>query len=1049
VKKDESMRKVWSQRVVKGFLALLVASIFPLFIAVSSASAGTTPPTTTPAATTGATTLCPTSTASSVAASTTASNYLPANRWLGSLGTTHTDLSLGFNIGNDIAYAQRSGLISPLMSAGDTEWGLGVSSTEFANNFCISSSVGTAVDSASAAFDNALVRGNIIVIVVIVALVALLISRIRGSGKGLLSSLFRIVVVVAIFTLMINASSATTATNPDPTFSPAWILNTVYGTVSAITSKPTELMAAAVSGIGANGGGQALGDPLNCYYYNEALVDTYSGAAGGVSAADGGSAGVGSNYAAVPIALNTLWEGLAVPTYVEEQFGSSNNFGLLSYCHLLEQNAGIRPRYQAQMESAAIALSESPSLAGTYDQSSGAVSGGILGSTGSSSSSSLAWNGAISPQTQDESMVGWAACQTNASTDMPMEWDVQSGGLISPSEWTQVDNSVTPSGSAAVAADDCQAFFETPVHDNGGTTYGTPTVMAGGIANSDYSVFNWWAATPANIESDTSGTVPSGLTVDGAPASTINGEQYGAGIADYLNNLHGTSNVSAETAALLFLFSSTIIMLVFFGLSIALLISKIALLLLLLMLPIMLIFMLLPFANSEGKFLMMAKKTLSLVIFSTCVGLVLSVIAGISSMLATVGSALTGPGSIFALLWIGLCPLVSIYIIHMFFKKVLKAPSPFKPSSVMGYAASAGTLGAIGGAELESHWAKARRMAGNYASNNGVPGAGAIAGRRGGGRHRRGGMSGGGRGGSGSGAGKAGEHDAGSGAPSGDSDTGGTPTGGDTTTEGLAATQAAAGVEGATAGGRGTTKVSAAARAKNFSAAARAKMSKRDAEGATHRVAGAKDTAKAVGSRLVNGAKYVGPHPLEAMRGKSVMGKVAVAGRKSAKYAAIGTVGLAMAPVGAGVLGLGAIAAGAVGAAAVGRKLHTRRHGITKPDRSVRQPSVLTPDDQGPTTSPDGRYTTADDAHVLSPDEVDATNRRLNEWQTPTSRTVHVETGGETPTREPVDPRERSSGNPLDPDVAPARQDDDARREADNEEFNRRADHFFDEMNES
>lgn len=1010
-----------TERVGRSFLGLFLAAFFSVAIALPASGA------TVPTKTTGATALCPQSNLSSSVSQNAASNYLPANRWLGALGVTHTDLSLGFNISNDIAYAQRNGLISPLMSIGNAEWGLGISSTEFANNFCIQSSIGTAIDSASAKFDTALKDGNIAVIIAVIALVALLVGRIRGRGKSLVGGLMRIIVVLAVFSIMLNASANATPQNPEPAGSPSWLLNAIYGTVNTVTSKPTELMASAMSGVGVNNGGQVMGDPLNCYYYNEVLVDTYDGSKGGISAANGGSAGVGSNYASVPVALNTLWEGLAVPTYVEEQFGNNNNFGTLMYCHLLEQNAGIRPRYQAQIQNAAIALSTHPSLSGAYNQSTGTVSGGILGTPLASSASALAWNGAISNPTQDESIVGWAACQTNSTNDTPMEWDVQDGAIISPSEWTTVVNNQTPMTgrtTKTVEPQDCQAFFETPVHANGGTTYGTPTVMGSGSkANSDYSIFNWNPATPANIASATSGSsVSVPFTIGGLSATTINGSQYGAGVADFLNNIHGTSNTNAEAAAMLFVLSSTVITVVFFGLSMALLISKIALLLLLLMLPIMLLFMLLPFANSDGKFLAMAKKTLSLVIFSTSVGLVLSVIAGISAMLAAVGSALAGPGSIFALLWVGVCPLVSIYIIHMFFKKVIKAPSPFKPSGMAGYAASATTLGAIGGAELGSHWEKVRRMGVKAMTPQRLGGTrpgSSVDGER---RSRRGNMSGGGRstptteGAPTGGAPGAPATPGAPGAPevagaAGGTSSTGAEAGSPPTSAQDAATVTEAGGSAALGGSTMTRREAVREKLKDFATSAQSRFNARDESGDTHRVKGAKDTARSAAKKLVRGARYVAPHPLEGLHGMSVRQKVHTVAKRSAKYAAIGAVGLAAAPATASVAALAAGSSLVIAAVAAKRKLRDHRLGVTSPSPSVNPLAPDTPDDsvgdeskevdpstQGPqterSTEPKPRYS----GHW----EGEGADRHIVYDEEPTPRTIDVDTES-GPTVRPAD----------------------------------------------
>lgn len=976
-------------------LSFFLGTVFSLSLATTASAATTT------STSTGASAICSPSKTTGVSPAQAASNYLPANRWLGALSTTHTDLSLGFNIGNDIAYAQRSGLISPLMSIGNAEWGLGISSTEFANNFCIQSTVSGALDSTAAKFDSALFSSGIIVIIIVIAILALLISKFRRGGPGTLSGLVKIVAVAAIFTLMIGSSSSVTPSNPNPMWSPSWILNTTYGAINSVISVPALGIDKAVSDIGINNGGQVTSDPLNCLYYEQALVDTYSGTKGGISAANGGVTGVTASYAAVPVSLNSLWEGLAVPTYVEEQLGGSNNFGSLTYCHLLEQNAGISPRNQLQLTNAGIAVAvtpgangrtpsglTNPSLVGTY--SNGTVNGGILGgASGTASATSLAWNGAVTNASQDESMVGWAACQTNSTSDQPMEWDIQSGNQVSKSEWTMVGNTTEPAGGSVsstatsgggkgkpvVGAADCQAFFETPALADGGTTYGTPMVMASGVANSDYSVFNWNAATPANIASDTSGLNITGIT------GMTSGAQYGSGVADYLNNLHGTSNATAEAAAFLFVLSSTIITAVFFGLSLALIISKVALLILMMVLPIMLIFMLLPFANSEGKFVLMAKKTLSLIIFSTSVGLVLSIVSGISSMLASVGSDVAGPGSIFALLFTGLSPLVAVYVIHMFFKKVIKAPSPFTPKGMMGYAASAATMGAIGGAELEHHFSRAGRMKDNMLEKSGlgVLSKNPNAGRPGfsyGHQGRRGGMGGEDHKSS-TGPAVDGTNTSDPSPPTGDTPVSGAPSTGDTPISGAPPTGDASSAIPTVplvpdAGGKTEPlHVEPVGESNGPSASSSSSVPGDVPPADSDPAAGTADspsptetnepepdpaprrTVRAASEKLLKGIKYIGPHPLEEMRRKvnvngqevnkySKVGKVKVGVKKAAKYGAIGAVGLAALPAaGVGLAGYAAIAGGAMAAGAVGRKLHLRRN----PDLGVRQDSTAARED--------------------------------------------------------------------------------------------------------
>jgi len=94
------------------------------------------------------------------------------------------------------------------------------------------------------------------------------------------------------------------------------------------------------------------------------------------------------------------------------------------------------------------------------------------------------------------------------------------------------------------------------------------------------------------------------------------------------------------------------------------------------------------------------KHTLSLIIFATCAALLLSVIALVTELVAGLGIAIAGPGSVIAILWIAIAPLAAVFAIHHFFRKVLKAPSPFKPSAALAYGAAAGGFAGAGVASL-------------------------------------------------------------------------------------------------------------------------------------------------------------------------------------------------------------------------------------------------------------------------------------------------------------------------------------------------------------
>ena len=145
-----------------------------------------------------------------------------------------------------------------------------------------------------------------------------------------------------------------------------------------------------------------------------------------------------------------------------------------------------------------------------------------------------------------------------------------------------------------------------------------------------------------------------------------------------------------------------------------------------------------------------------------------------------------------------------------------------------------------------------------------------------------------------------------------------------------------------------TRRGAAREKLRDFAQAAKSRFDARDESGETHRVRGSKETARTAAKKLVRGAKYVAPHPLEGLKGKTVVQKVHTVAKRSAKYAAVGAVAVAALPATAGVAtlaGLGGLTVAAVGAR---RKLRDRRLGVNQPSR-VPNPLAADPPD-GATT---------------------------------------------------------------------------------------------------
>lgn len=598
-----------------------------------------------------------------------ANNYLPANRWSGAISDQHTRLSSGFlGVGDIGQVVQRNVFVGGATAIGASEWKLGINATELASQFCFANSVGNAANSLAGTLGKAIENSGIITLLVVIAIVMAIWRLSRGQQRQW-GKVIKLLVIVGIFFALVTAaaSAGTKPTSKPPSFSPGGLIDSVYGAVSNLANAPTQAVSQAAS--------NAIGtthtttvahqDPLDCYWYTNELVNKYKSAYG-----------TGGESYSVPLGLNAMWEQAAIPAYTTEQFGSGNNFGSLVYCHLLEDQAGIRPLTQMSIE-----------------RTTGKTAG-----FPPTKPSSNAWGG-TSSTTVDDSMVAWAACQSPSSAPLtPTEWDLVTGKQLGESEWTMVKNPGQRSGGTQIKSGDCKIWWTVKASTSAGSgsvttspfTTGNPSNWTADASNPLKSPFNW---------STNSGNITSATNAIETKPEITGVVIPGNGIANYLNTLHGTTNGDAEAMAVVFLLASTVIMVVFLILSAALMIAKLSLLVSMILLPVMLLLALFP-GSLASRLPGYLKHLLSLIIFATCAGLLLSLVALITALVADIGVAAGGQGSIVSLIWVAISPIAAVVIIHHFFKRVLKAPSPFTPNAALAYGAAAGGFAGGAGAGL-------------------------------------------------------------------------------------------------------------------------------------------------------------------------------------------------------------------------------------------------------------------------------------------------------------------------------------------------------------
>ncbi|MHB8318084.1 MAG: hypothetical protein ACYDEP_02460 [Acidimicrobiales bacterium] len=597
-------------------------------------------------------------------------NYLPMIRWSNAVTSQHTDLSVGITTLNQLpGVIERDGIVSGLNGISQSEWTLSTNLVELSQRFCIADSTGFQVDNIVGKLWKAISGGIngpvLLTALALIVIVSALWNASRGKPKPWNKAL-KFLVILGLLSAMGAGAAASTIDakgNYVPgTLSPGWVITNTFNIISTVGNSVSSAVAQVNQSPLSLPSKVKNVDPLTCAQYTQQLVtdyqNTYSPNA--------------TLAASVPESLNGLWMQSTIPTFVDEQFGMDNNFGPLVYCRLLEDESGIPPATQMRISQTA-----NPVLTNTSPKT---------------ISQALAWN-TTSNQTIDESVIGWAACQSPGASLVPSEWDLSNGTQIYPPEWTKVVNPDNNQGMT-IQKVDCQLWWGAKGF-GGACGYGCNipvSAMNNSAINPAKSAF-YWPNDPSGIQqaADNAGQ-NNQLTGGQGPV--------GAGVNNFLSNFHGTTSTSAVITAYIYLLSSTGVAVVFIILALAILLAKLALLVSMLLMIFVVLAALMP-GGSPDKIAAFGKHLLGLILFVTCGSLLVSLIAVLTSLIVAAGTGLVGNYNIMSILWVGLSPLGAIILVHHFFKKVLKAPSPFKPSSALAYSAAAGGFaGGIGGASL-------------------------------------------------------------------------------------------------------------------------------------------------------------------------------------------------------------------------------------------------------------------------------------------------------------------------------------------------------------
>lgn len=586
--------------------------------------------------------ICGTNSGSINTGSNSANNYLPINRWGSAAGgDLHTDLAGGIlgSVGSLPNTIQRNFVISSMMSVGNALWAVGADLTQMASQFCFANEAGFQADQIASGLGNAITQSGVIALLLVIMLIGVIWKASRGTERPT-AKIVRSIIILVIFSVMVAGASSTINAGPFGggtvygTLSPGWLTTKLFGAVSNVASYPVAAISTSAQSIATATPSNTPTTGFNCAAYSHELIKQYM--------ASYGPGAMTSSQATVPIAVNDMWMNSGLQSYIDAQFGASNNYGQNVYCHLLDQSTGVKSQSQSGIVQLAGGAPPPPSGA------------------------SLAFPPPGAPnQTVDASMIGWAACNYSGGA-----WSVNP-------EWSGVQN---PGQSPGLISTGISLGTFGAV--GGGNTGGGP------ITNQDCN--QWW----------TSSAIPGPMNWGSSANNIVSATSSSPQVANFLLNFHGDQNGAATITAIGFAIASVVVFGVFVILAGAVILAKFALLILMAIFVIFLLVDLFP-SNGPSKAVGYAKHALSYMILATGAQIVLTMVAIFTGLIANLGTSVSGQGSLLSIIWLSFAPVAAVLVIHHLFK-ALKAPSPFKMTSALAWGAAASGVGVGLGAGIDN-----------------------------------------------------------------------------------------------------------------------------------------------------------------------------------------------------------------------------------------------------------------------------------------------------------------------------------------------------------
>ena len=555
---------------------------------------------------------------------------LPVNRWQEATNTLHSRMEGGVNVGSFMGTIHRDWMIGTGMSFGNFVWGQGANLAEFSINYCMLSKLGGIADGIAADIGSLMLTGPGTTLLLALLIGSTVMVIYRGAKNGHIEWGKIVQKGVIVAVLGILTFGAMASTG---------------GRGEGVAYKP---------GIGSPGWvvmtmNNTVSSLASAPAAAFSMVNNDPGKAEGPLSCRSYVRGLNEDYqrvygrgtaslsSSIPLVISGLWERSGLETWKTAQFGkNADEIGGQAWCRLLEWNNGTQLSKDGDTGVSGSATVRR-ALFRTTVMDRNTANGGF-----SFADSTDFKTYAFSPmdtEKKDRSLIAWSACKLKSGQDPALagSWDVSP--YFKP---PAVDKE-------KIKPEHCKSWW----------------TGDGGLGD-----FNW-----------------------SSKASDVVKDAPDQNLADYVMTLHGNKNGAGTIAMIAYVLASLGMIIVFGGISLAVLVAKIAQTLMIITLLFTAIAALVsgrPWDKLGSYF----KNLAGITIFIFGIQFIFAMVSMITDLLQKAGMNMLGDG-IFSTLWTGFSPLIAVFVLHMMFTKVMKVPSPFSISAGMAWGAAAATGGAV------------------------------------------------------------------------------------------------------------------------------------------------------------------------------------------------------------------------------------------------------------------------------------------------------------------------------------------------------------------